>query len=87
MSHDIRRFLPAGFPAPELETIEKLRASVMQESKTSHRPEPAELAAAIAADEAGVDLSAIGAHDLWMLPPAEREPFFEAVSRLLAEQL
>lgn len=85
MDNPARRFLPPSFPLPEPETLEALRRSIMQETKTKHPPQAAELAAAIVADEAGVDLSALDAHDLWQLSPDEREPLFEALAHLLAE--
>ncbi|MDB5100085.1 MAG: hypothetical protein JWM80_4506 [Cyanobacteria bacterium RYN_339] len=80
-------YLPPGFPAPDRETMEKLRQSILAGLKTPHPPEWDELGVIISADEAGVDLSGVDAEALWLAPPDERAPIFAALGQLLAEQL
>ena len=62
-----------------------LRQSVLKETATPHAPEWAELAVLIAADEAGIDLTAIDPHAVWQLPPADREAVFALLGQLLGE--
>jgi hypothetical protein len=80
-----RRFLPPNFPSPDDETLEKLRRNVMERTSTPYRPDEGELAALVCADEAGVDLSEIDAAEVWLMTPAEREPFFTLIAGLLGE--
>lgn len=78
-------YLPPGFPPPDREAMARLRENVVLRTRTKHPPEPAELAVLIAADEAGVDLSAVDAEEVWAQPAAARAPLFETIGRLLAE--
>lgn len=85
-AHDpTRRFLPPGFPAPDREAMAQLRENVVTRTRTPHPPEAAELAALIAADEAGIDLSEVNADEVWLTPAEAREPLFQAIARLLGE--
>ncbi len=79
------RYLPAGFPLPDRESMVRLRENVVGRTRTKHPPEAAELAALIAADEAGIDLSAVDADEVWAQPAEEREAIFLAIGRLLGE--
>ena len=79
------RFLPPGFPRPDPEAMDRLRQNILKETRTPYPPEPAELAAIIAADEAGVDLSAIDPDGVWASPPEAREAVFLLLRRLLGE--
>jgi hypothetical protein len=84
--HDpVSRFLPPGFPRPDPEVLDRLRQNILKETRTKYAPEAAELAAIIAADEAGVDLSAIDPAEIWLSPPDAREPVFQLLRRLLGE--
>lgn len=84
--HDpVSRFLPPGFPRPDPEVMDRLRQNILKDTKTQHPPEAAELAAIIAADEAGVDLSAIDPAEIWLSPPDAREPVFLLLRQLLGE--
>jgi hypothetical protein len=77
-------YLPSGFPAPDRETIERLRQSILAGIKTPHPPMVDELAVIICADEAGVDLRGVDPEVLWTSPPEERAAVFEALGRVLA---
>ena len=79
------RYLPPGCPAPEPEALAALRQNIVAGLATPHPPEPAELALIVMADEAGIDLSAIDAREIWLEPAEAREPVFRAIARLLAE--
>lgn len=79
------RFLPIGFPRPDPEVIDRLRQNILKETRTKYPPEAAELAAIIAADEAGIDLSAIDPGEIWQSPPDAREPVFTMLAQLLGE--
>lgn len=79
------RYLPAGFPLPDREAMARLRENVVTRTRTKHPPEAAELAALIAADEAGIDLSEVDADEVWQQPVAAREALFLAIGRLLGE--
>jgi hypothetical protein len=84
--HDpVSRFLPPGFPRPDPEAMDRLRQNILKETGTKFAPEAAELAAIIAADEAGVDLSAIDPAEIWLSPQDAREPVFLLLRRLLGE--
>ena len=87
MSHadPAARYLPPGFPPPDREAMATLRANVVLRTRTPHPPEPAELAAIIAADEAGIDLAEVNADEVWLQPAEARQPLFAAIARLLGE--
>lgn len=78
-------YLPAGFPAPDRETLARLRETIMRETRTAHPPEWAELAVLVSADEAGCDLAGLDPREIWAMPVVARSPVFEALGRLLAE--
>ena len=79
------RFLPPGCPVPDREAMSRLRENVVLRTRTPHPPEAAELAALIAADEAGIDLSGVNADEVWLQPAEAREAIFEAIGRLLGD--
>lgn len=78
-------FLPPGFPVADREVLEKLRASIMNQVKTKHPPEWAELAVAVAAEEVGVDLYDIDVGFVWGMPPEGRAAFFARLGALVGE--
>ena len=79
------RYLPAGFPLPDRETMARLRQSILYEMSTPHPPEWAELAVLITADEAGIDMHEVDPRAIWALSPEARAPIFTMLRRLLAE--